>query len=291
MARSVRVKSFELVAQDIADVDVNLLHALSIGVGWPHRPADWEILRRVGKGIVAVDGIGRVFGSAMWYPYGPDFAVIGLVITTPRAQAQGTGRWLMEQVLANCKGRDLSLNATKAAFPLYVSLGFKREATVNLLQGRIADFPETAAPEGTIGTLSVEKAAEILPLDFQAFGADRGKMLTVLSEQASLCAMWRDGEMVGYAMCREFGRGRVIGPIVARNDTDAIALTSWHLRKLRGQFVRIDTREDDGPFAKFLDQFSLTQGEAVSTMSKGRKFLNRRESAPWIYGLAGHALG
>ena len=38
MARTVRVKSFELVAKDINDVDVKLLHALSTGVGWPHRP-------------------------------------------------------------------------------------------------------------------------------------------------------------------------------------------------------------------------------------------------------------
>ncbi|TIY11956.1 MAG: GNAT family N-acetyltransferase, partial [Mesorhizobium sp.] len=32
MQRSVRLKSFELVARDINDVDVELLHALSISV-------------------------------------------------------------------------------------------------------------------------------------------------------------------------------------------------------------------------------------------------------------------
>ena len=65
MRKSVRVKSFELVAQDVSEVDTLLLHALSAGVGWPHRPADWDFLRQVGQGIVAVDEIGRVFGSAM----------------------------------------------------------------------------------------------------------------------------------------------------------------------------------------------------------------------------------
>ncbi|MGY3406390.1 hypothetical protein ACVWZV_002503 [Bradyrhizobium sp. GM5.1] len=48
MGRSVRLKSFELVARDIRDVDVKLLHALSIAVGWPHRPKDWDFLRRAG---------------------------------------------------------------------------------------------------------------------------------------------------------------------------------------------------------------------------------------------------
>ena len=83
MGRSVRLKSFELVARDIREVDVKLLHALSLAVGWPHRPKDWDFLRRAGQGIVAVDGIGRVFGSAMWFPHGREFATIGLVLTSP----------------------------------------------------------------------------------------------------------------------------------------------------------------------------------------------------------------
>src|SRR4051794_16659686 len=57
MQRSVRLKSHELVARDINDVDIELLHALSISVGWPHRAKDWELLRRAGHGIVAVDEI------------------------------------------------------------------------------------------------------------------------------------------------------------------------------------------------------------------------------------------
>ena len=135
MQRSVRLKSFELVARDINDVDVELLHALSISVRWPHRSKDWELLRRAGHGIVAVDGIGRVFGSAMWFPHGDNFATIGLVITTPRTQAQGGGRWLMDQVLEQCGDRNLALNATHAAYPLYVSLGFTSEAIVYMHQG------------------------------------------------------------------------------------------------------------------------------------------------------------
>ena len=81
MLKSVRLKSFELVARDIAEVDVESLHALTVAVGWPHRPKDCDWLRKLGQGFAVVDGIGRVFGSAMWFPYGEDFATIGLVIT------------------------------------------------------------------------------------------------------------------------------------------------------------------------------------------------------------------
>jgi GNAT superfamily N-acetyltransferase len=291
MQRSVRLKSFELVARDINDVDVDLLHALSISVRWPHRPKDWELLRRVGRGIVAVDGIGRVFGSAMWFPQGDDFATIGLVITTPRAQAQGGGRWLMDQVFEQCGARNLALNATHVAYPLYVSLGFTSEAIVNMRQ-EVA--PQTLPPlpplDGELSELPSDRLSEITALDARAFGSDRSRVLALLSANASISVLSRGGEVVGYSMRREFGRGFVIGPVVARNDHDAVHLTAVHLKKLAGRFTRVDTRERDGVFAEFLQQSGLGIAETVTTMSKGRRFLNREDDGPWVYGLAGHAL-
>jgi GNAT superfamily N-acetyltransferase len=292
MQRSVRLKSHELVARDINDVDVELLHALSISVGWPHRAKDWELLRRAGHGIVAVDEIGRVFGSAMWFPHGGDFATIGLVITTPRAQAQGGGRWLMDQVLEQCGGRNLALNATHAAYPLYVALGFTSEGIVYMRQGEAPQtLPPMPALDGELSELPSDRVSEIAALDARAFGTNRTRLLALLAEDASIAALNRGGEIVGYSMCREFGRGHVIGPTVARDEQDAVHLTAVHLRKLAGRFARVDTRERDGVFAEFLEQSGLGIAEAVTTMSKGRQFLNRESKEPWFYGVAGHALG
>ena len=291
MGRTVRVKSFELAARNIDEVDVTLLHALSTGVGWPHRPKDWDFLRRAGHGIVAVDGIGRVFGSAMWFPHGREFATIGLVITSPRTQAQGTGRWLMEQVFERCGERNLGLNSTEAAYHLYLSLGFRKEATVFQWQGdAVAPLPALPVRDGELGPLSAEDLEEIAALDKRATGVNRHRLVALLAEDASICTLKRHGEIVGYSMNREFGRGRVIGPIVASNDCDAIHLTAVHLKDLAGRFVRVDTREQTGLFADFLQKSRLGMNDTVTTMSKGRRFLNRKESEPWVYGLAGHAL-
>ncbi|RWC34863.1 MAG: N-acetyltransferase [Mesorhizobium sp.] len=291
MQRSVRLKSFELVARDINDVDVELLHALSISVRWPHRPKDWDLLRRAGHGIVAVDGIGRVFGSAMWFPHGDDFATIGLVITTPRAQAQGGGRWLMEQVLEQCGDRNLALNATHPAYPLYISLGFTSEAIDYMRQGQVPQtLPPMPALDGELNDLPSDRLGDITALDARAFGTNRARLLALLSDDASIATLSRGGEVVGYSMCREFGRGHVIGPIVAQSDQDAVHLTAVHLKKLAGRFARVDTRERDGVFTEFLQQSGLGVAETVTTMSKGRRFLNRESNEPWVYGLASHAL-
>ncbi|MER8436353.1 GNAT family N-acetyltransferase [Mesorhizobium sp. M1312] len=291
MQRSVRLKSFELVARDINDVDVDLLHALSISVSWPHRPKDWDFLRRAGCGIVAVDGIGRVFGSAMWFPQGDDFATIGLVITTPRTQAQGGGRWLMDLVLEQCGDRNLALNATHAAYPLYVSLGFTSEAIVYMRQGQVSQtLPPMPALDGELSDLPSDRLGDITALDARAFGTNRARLLALLSEDASIATLSRGGEVVGYSMCREFGRGHVIGPIVAQSDQDAVHLTAVHLKKSAGRFARVDSRERDGLYAEFLQHSGLRIDETVTTMSKGRRFLNRESNEPWVYGLAGHAL-
>jgi hypothetical protein len=75
---SMRLQSFDLRLFDIADTDLEKLHALSLMVGWPHRLKDWEMLRESGYGIVAQDEIGRVFGSAMWFPFADDFTTVGM---------------------------------------------------------------------------------------------------------------------------------------------------------------------------------------------------------------------
>src|SRR5687768_10710390 len=135
MQNHLRLDSFELSLSDIASIDVNMLHALSLGVSWPHRPEDWNMLRQVGEGFAATDGIGRVFGTAMWFSHGTDFATVGMVITSPRLQAQGNRRWLMDRVLVRCGGGRLILDATSAACPLCMSLGFVPEAHVYKCRG------------------------------------------------------------------------------------------------------------------------------------------------------------
>ncbi|WP_343315854.1 GNAT family N-acetyltransferase [Brucella sp. BE17] len=292
MQNSVQLKSFELVASDIANVDVNLLHALSMGVRWPHRPNDWQQTLQTGQGIVAVDGIGRVFGSAMWFPYGDDFATIGMVITSPRMQAQGNGRWLMEQVLERCTGRNLSLNATEAAYNLYTSMGFRDEAIVYQCQGEVAlALPQLPPLEGELVPLSAEHLDAIAKLDEVAFGVNRIQLLKLIADKANIYGLRRNDQFVGFSFCREFGRGKFIGPIIANDDYDAIQLVAVHLQGLKRKFVRVDTRENYGAFADYIAQCGLGIFGTVTTMSKGKPFLNRRTGEPWVFGLAAHGWG
>jgi len=297
LTSSLRLDSFEVRLTDIAEVPLNDLQALSMGVGWPHRPNDWRALLELGEGVVALDEIGRVVGSSMWFPMGEGFATIGMVITSPRLQALGAGRTMMDVGLAALKGRELGLNATRQAKQLYRSIGFIPERISMQYQGQVrAPVLEPLARGETLRALSWADMDALAALDADAFGVDRCPVLHLLMAQGEGLALEREGRIVAYAFLRCFGRGSVIGPVVAETDADAIAVTGPHLVNLAGTFGRVDTRRESGAFPAFLMDAGLGIYDTVTTMSLGRPWADglgrtRSSPGPHIYGLMAQAIG
>lgn len=294
-ASSMQLNSFKLELTDIAKVDLEKLHALSISVGWPHRAEDWQFLLEFGHGIAALDGIGRVLGSAMWFPYGDDFATIGMVITSPRLQAKGAGQWFMEHLFSKVGDRSLGLSATHAARRLYLSLNFQPEAIVYQYQGEALEPP--AAPLAADAMLRPVETADfeqVATLDKTAFGTDRSALHERLLARSKGVVFVRDGQIAAFSLCRRFGRGHVIGPVVAANDADAIAVVRPHVAEHVGSFLRLDTREKRGDFADFLGGCGLSVFDTVTSMSLGRTWplaVHEDASMARTYGLASHTLG
>lgn len=293
---SLTIDAFEARAVDIDTIGLEQLHALSIGVGWPHRPEDWQFLRDVGHGIVAHDEIGRVLGSAMWFPHGSDFATVGMVITSPRLQELGTAQWLMKRILSECGGRRLRLNATRAARQLYRSLDFRPVSTVFQRQAEARRSDEMPVPPAgaELRRLDETDLAAVAELDAQAFGASRVELLAALLQPSEGFGLFRHGRLEAFALCRPFGRGHVVGPVVASNDKDAIAVVAPHVIAHDGQFLRLDTHLADGEFCSFAARSGLAVFDTVTTMALGGEFLDPNErvrARPVTYALASHALG
>jgi GNAT superfamily N-acetyltransferase len=289
---SMQLENFELTLVDITDVDVEKLHTLSISVGWPHRMEDWLMLRENGHGIAAQDEIGRIVGSAMWFPFGEDFATIGMVITSPRLQAHGTGRWLMDHVLNRSERPHQRLNATRAARRLYLSMGFTAEKTVYQHQGTAValDTPDMPS-DSVLREIRDGDLAEICSLDRQASGTERAVLLARLLQVSRGAALIRNDRIVAFSLCRRFGRGSVVGPVVAESDADAILVTHPHIATLAGQFARTDTRQSTGPFAEFLVRSGLALFDTVTSMSRGGAWLNDDPSdRPVVYSLVSQTL-
>ncbi|MBZ9841338.1 GNAT family N-acetyltransferase [Mesorhizobium sp. CA5] len=295
-SESLKIDAFSVRMADIKGVELDRLHALSLSVGWPHRAEDWQFLRETGQGLVALDEIGRVLGSAMWFGHGASFATVGMVITSPRLQTLGAAQWLMKRVFDNIPGRDLRLNATRAARRLYLSLDFHPEKTVYQCQG-IARVPTAGSPteeRSDVRTLDASDIPAAVALDAAAFGVRRTALIEKLFAHSTGYGLFKNDKLNAFALCRPFGRGHVVGPVVAESDADAVAIVRPHVADHSGTFLRVDTHMDSGEFAAFLSHAGMPVFDTVLTMSMGKRISDFAAGGPVMpktYALASQTLG
>lgn len=256
------------------DADVPAAQALTATFGWPHRAADWAFMARLGTGVVAeLDG--ALVGTAIAWPFG----TIGLIGVAPTAQRRGLGRRLTVAALDMVGDRPVVLHATAAGMPLYETLGFVADGTVRQHQG--AAFGAglvPLAPGRRLRPIGRSDAAPLTALDRQATGLDRTVLMQALLETAGGVVLDDDGVAIGFALLRRFGRGHVIGPVVAPDPASAQALVAHLLGQHAGEFIRVDVPEavglsdwllglglaDAGPAIRMV-RGTLEPGGAVST--------------------------
>lgn len=209
---------------------------LSQAVNWPHRLEDWAMVAGIGQGVVAAEG-GQVIGTALCVPFG-DMAAITMIIVADTHQGQGLGRRLMDEVLALAGARRKTLVATAEGLPLYRKLGFAPVREITQHQGIAAEAP---APGQPIRRGGPEDLDHIAALDLAATGMDRRALLARILAEGTLFL----GEG-GFACRRHFGRGQVIGPVIAPDLAQARALLHAAASGCAGQFLRVDIPDGAG---------------------------------------------
>ncbi|NNU69901.1 GNAT family N-acetyltransferase [Rhizobium sp. WYCCWR 11152] len=258
--------------------------ALSRQAGWPHRTEDWQLALALSDGMVAVED-GKVVGTVLVTPYKEDCATINMVIVDETMRGRGLGRKLMDAALLIAGDRPLRLVATTAGLPLYQKLGFHETGTVAQHQGLAGDI---AAPAETQAATDADLPA-IAALDRLAFGADREGLLSYLAGIGAFAVLRRDGHVSGFACLRPFGRGEVIGPVVAADVGEARKLIEHFIARRPGRFLRVDTTAETG-LSPWLAEHGLAHVGGGITMKK--PFVHHAaEPAVTTFALASQALG
>ncbi|WP_443190725.1 GNAT family N-acetyltransferase [Pseudomonas indica] len=252
----------------MTSADVPAAHALSVKLKWPHRLEDWAMLQRVAEGFVVEDA-GQLIGTAFACPQGT-YATIGLVIVSDAYQGKGIGRRLMEQALQACGPATALLNATLAGVPLYASQGFIEFGRINQHQGQVEPLPRPALAAGErLRNATAGDLPWLLEVAKAGSGLDRTRVFDDLHDAIERTLVFeRDGQSCAFAMLRTFGRGRVIGPIVAQTSEQARQLIAELLAELPGAFVRLDIPADSG-LGEWLSGVGLQQVDSVAQMARG----------------------
>jgi predicted N-acetyltransferase YhbS len=277
-----RTTSIELVAFTPKHLDGAML--LSRQAGWPHRREDWAMVLALSAGVVALDS-DRVVGTTFVTRYGREAAAINMVIVDSVMRGRGIGRRLMDFALHACEGRECRLAATKEGLPLYEKLGFRASGEILQYQG----IPHQATAPAGVDWATVDDIATIASLDRTAFGADRGALIALLSGQGRFAVLRQQGQLSGFAAIRAFGRGEVVGPVVAATADDARLLVSFLFAARPGAFLRVDTHRASG-LAPWLTEQGLAHVGGGVAMRRGG-YASGRAAGVQTFALASQALG
>jgi predicted N-acetyltransferase YhbS len=277
-----------VLLRDMTSADLAAAHALSRQAQWPHRLEDWDLMLRIGLGVVAErDGV--VVGTTLAWPYGEDAATLGMVIVAPECRGAGVGRKLMTAMFERLDGRAIQLNATNEGLALYKSLGFATVGGIHQHQGAAFSVPIVSLRRGErVRPLGSGDEAAIVELDRQATGFQRGEMLAELLKTAQGVVLDRGGAAVGFALFRRFGMGYSVGPVVAPEAHGAKVLISHWLGSNAGMFTRLDVPYESG-LSGWLEGLGVPDVGLVTTMVRGEA--PARDGSVAAFAITSQALG
>ena len=237
----------------IEDVDAAL--RLSNAAGWNQTAADWQrMLLLEPDGCFAIDCEGRLAATATCIRYGEDIAWIGMVLTDPPFQRRGFARTLVKAALKHASGvRSVMLDASDEGRPLYLSLGFRDDQPVERWHRE--------APAG-----------RALPLDREAFGADRSHVLRALST----------------GNCRPGTRARYLGPCIAPDAEIARFIIANCLATATSEPWFWDLLPRNVLAVNLARELGFTPVRRLTRMIFGEAPQRRDE---WVYAIAGFEFG
>ncbi|MEO6911988.1 MAG: GNAT family N-acetyltransferase [Edaphobacter sp.] len=274
--------------------DVPSAMELSIAANWNQTPEDWHcVLQLFEGGCRCIEDAGKIVATAALLPYDTTLGWIGMVLTRPEYRRQGLAKRLMEDAIANADRshiRTLKLDATDAGRPLYESLGFVVEDTVERW-GRDGGEWIAAKQEGTASkapSYSTQIDSDFLSRDVEAFGADRKKLLESLSASGRCHATAN-----GYVLSRPGRTSQYLGPCVAGSAADARQLIASHLEV--EDHLGSDSRSwywdllSANPEAiRYAEQSGFTRRRTLWRMRRGEALQN---NDAMVYAIAGFELG
>jgi GNAT superfamily N-acetyltransferase len=218
---------------------------LSQASGWPHRLEDWSLGLSVSQGVAAIEG-GCVVGTGLCSFHGR-VATLNMIIVDASMRGLGLGRQVMERIIALAGDREMRLVATDVGLPLYRKLGFIEAGRIMQLQG----LARAASPEQRV-RIGPADIGVLAAMDLAASGMRRQPLLERIADMGE--TLTTDG---GFALLRAFGRGHVIGPVVASGPTAAGALIAAAASHMAGRFLRVDLPQDLG-LAPFVESLGLS---------------------------------
>ncbi|MGU3368342.1 GNAT family N-acetyltransferase [Bacillus mycoides] len=280
------------VVEKLGANDIPCLIGLSEVIGWDYSLEEIETILNSGIIYGVRNEKGEVIASAASILYGETLASIGMVIVHPKYKGRGIGKMITEACIGSVPEKtSIMLIATEEGKPLYEKLGFQVVSHVSkYICIEYNSAYKNEEEKEYIFNYEEKDLIEIIKIDKAAFGANRSGFLKNRIMQSEQCILIRGTKqnILGYGISIQTPENKIIGPVVAKNDTLAMNIIHYLAKGHNGK-LRMDVPEGKKDFVKELEISGFQKVNTPPIMMKNRdRFLKRNGE---LYSIAAQIFG
>ncbi|EJV88568.1 GNAT family N-acetyltransferase [Bacillus mycoides] len=266
--------------------------ALSSYIGWDYNREEIETILNTGIVYGVVNEREELIASAAIILYGETLASIGMVIVHPDYKGRGIGKIITDSCVKSVSTQTpIMLIATDEGKVLYEKLGFRAVSYVSkyICNSYNANY-HCVGNEEYIVNYEERDLEGIIQIDKDAFGTNREGFLKYRIIQSEQCIVTKDVQqnVLGYGLSIQTPENKIIGPIVAKNDTMAMRMVHYLVREHNGK-LRIDVPEGKKDFMKELEITGFKKVNTPPIMMKNSDKLLKRNNE--LYSIAAQIFG
>jgi GNAT superfamily N-acetyltransferase len=265
--------------------------ALSAEAAWNQLAPDWKLMLTRGRGFGVRDDGGRGWlGSALMLPIDGRVAWISMVLVTKRARRRGYGTALLQRCFdeAHNAGVLAGLDATELGRPVYLQQGFRD--VYSLRRFRLPRAMPTPSAAIAMRALNADDLPRVVAFDAARSGVERRWLLEHLAARCPHVAFVaeQDGALTGFILARDGRIATQLGPVVAMNDTTALALIAAATSRHEPPFF-LDVPNLHTSFITALRAAGAEDPRGFMRMTRGDP--GRLASATHIFAISGPEFG
>ncbi|RWS43061.1 GNAT family N-acetyltransferase [Bacillus mycoides] len=280
------------VVERLGENNISCLISLSERIGWDYSLEEIDTILSSGIVYGMRNEKGEVIASAAIILYEGALASIGMVIVHPDYKGRGIGKTITDSCVKSVSTHTpIMLIATDEGKPLYEKLGFRTVSYVSKYICNVYnEFHKYETNEEYIINYEEQDFEDIVQIDEGAFGANRKEFLRYRITQSEQCVVIKDRKkkIIGYGLSIQTPENKIIGPIVAKNDTMAMGIVHSLAKGHNGK-LRIDVPEGKNDFMKELEIVGFRKVNMPPIMMKNSNRLLKRNNE--LYGIAAQIFG
>ncbi|WP_439875574.1 GNAT family N-acetyltransferase [Bacillus mycoides] len=286
------MSELEIRVERLREEKIEDIVALSSYIGWDYSREEIETILNTGIVYGVVNEREELIASAAIILYGETLASIGMVIVHRDYKGRGIGKIITDACVKSVSTQtSIMLIATDEGKILYEKLGFRAVSYVSkyICNSYNANY-HCVGNEEYIVNYEERDLEEIIQIDKDAFGTNREEFLKYRIIQSEQCIVTKDAQqnVLGYGISIQTPENKIIGPVVAKNDTMAMRMVHYLVREHNGK-LRIDVPEGKKDFMKELEITGFKKVNTPPIMMKNSDKLLKRNNE--LYSIAAQIFG